>query len=43
MSGKISEENVRKILADIKHPAIDRTLLDLGIIKSIKTENKKTA
>jgi len=39
MSGKISEENVRKILADIKHPAIDRTLLDLGIIKSITTEN----
>lgn len=39
MSRKISEENVRKILADIKHPAIDRTLLDLGIIKSITIEN----
>jgi len=39
MSRKISEKNVRKILTDIKHPAIDRTLLDLGIIKSIKVEN----
>ncbi|WP_455277383.1 iron-sulfur cluster assembly protein [[Eubacterium] cellulosolvens] len=39
MSRKISEENVRKLLADIKHPAIDRTLLDLGIIKLITIEN----
>lgn len=39
MGGKILEEDVRKILAGIKHPAIDRTLLDLGIIKSITTEN----
>ncbi|MCK4397316.1 DUF59 domain-containing protein [candidate division WOR-3 bacterium] len=39
MRKKISEENVRKILADVKHPAIDRTLLELGIIKSITAEN----
>jgi len=39
MSKKISEENVRRILANIKHPAIDRTLLDLGIIKSITVES----
>jgi len=39
MSRKISEENVCKILADIKHPAIDRTVFNLWIIKSITTEN----
>jgi len=39
MSREISEEDVRKILADVKHPAIDRTLLDLGIIKSVTVEN----
>jgi metal-sulfur cluster biosynthetic enzyme len=39
MSKEISEEDVRSILADVKHPAIDRTLLDLGIIKSITVEN----
>ena len=39
MSGKILEEDVRKILVDVKHPAIDRTLLDLGIIKSTTVKN----
>ena len=39
MSGKILGEDIRKILADVKHPAIDRTLLDLGTIKSITVKN----
>lgn len=38
-SEKSLEENVHRILAEIKHPAINRTLLDLGIIKSITVEN----
>lgn len=34
----ISRDDVREILAGIKHPAIDRTLLDLGIIKAVEVE-----
>lgn len=34
-----SEDDVREILADVKHPAIDRTLLELGIIKPITVED----
>ncbi|GAH31136.1 unnamed protein product [marine sediment metagenome] len=41
MRKKISEENIRKILGDVKHPAIDRTLLELGIIKAINIESGK--
>ena len=37
----VSEENVRKAIAGVKHPAIDHTLLELGIIKTIKVENGK--
>jgi metal-sulfur cluster biosynthetic enzyme len=39
VSKEMSEEHVRRVLADVKHPAIDRTLLDLGIIRSIEVEN----
>jgi metal-sulfur cluster biosynthetic enzyme len=39
VSKEMSEEHVRRVLADVKHPAIDRTLLDLGIIRSIKVES----
>jgi metal-sulfur cluster biosynthetic enzyme len=38
MSNELSEEEVRKALASIKHPAIDRTLVDLGIAKDITVE-----
>lgn len=42
MMGKsISEEDIRKAIAGIKHPAIDHTLLELGIIKAINIENGK--
>ena len=42
MKGKtILEEDIRNAIVGIKHPAIDRTLLELGIIKSIATENDK--
>jgi metal-sulfur cluster biosynthetic enzyme len=32
------EEDVRNVVVEIKHPAIDRTLLDLGIVKDIAIE-----
>jgi ATP-binding protein involved in chromosome partitioning len=38
MAEELSEEEIRKALAPIKHPAIDRTLVDLGIVKDIKVE-----
>jgi metal-sulfur cluster biosynthetic enzyme len=37
----ISEENVRKEMAKIKHPAIDRTLIDLGMVKDITIQDNK--
>ena len=37
----ISEEDIRKAIGRVKHPAIDSTLLELGIIKSINIENDK--
>ena len=33
-----SVEDVRNMLKDVKHPSIDRTLLELGIIKEITVE-----
>ena len=41
MSNTISEQDVRKVLAWVKHPMIDRSLLDLGIIKDIHVESDK--
>lgn len=41
MEKNISEENVRKAMAQIKHPAIDRTLIDLGMVKDITIEGNK--
>ena len=35
----ISEENIRKAIAGVKHPAINYSLLELGIIKTIDIEN----
>ncbi|RZB29385.1 MAG: hypothetical protein AEth_01202 [Candidatus Argoarchaeum ethanivorans] len=37
MIEELSEENIRKILSVVMHPAIDRSLLDLGIIEKIIT------
>lgn len=41
MVENISEENVRRAIAQIKHPAIDRTLIDLGMVKDITIEGNK--
>ncbi|KPK75114.1 MAG: metal-sulfur cluster biosynthetic enzyme [candidate division Zixibacteria bacterium SM23_73] len=41
MAENMSEENVRKAMAQIMHPAIDRTLIDLGMVKDIAIEGNK--
>ncbi len=39
MNKKISKQEILEILKNIRHPAIDKTLLELGIIKSVNVEN----
>jgi len=39
MAKTISEEEIRKVLFEVKRFAIDRTLIDLGIIKDIALKN----
>jgi len=41
MVKNISEEEIRKAIAQVKHPAIDRTLFDLGIVKDVITKSNK--
>ena len=41
MTSDISEEKLREALAEVKHPAIDRSLVDLGIVKDITVENNR--
>lgn len=41
MAKNISEQEVRQTLSRIKHPAIDHTLIDLGILKDITIRNDK--
>lgn len=35
MVENISEKEIRKVISQVKHPAIDRTLVDLGIVKNL--------
>jgi metal-sulfur cluster biosynthetic enzyme len=39
----ISEEEVRQAVAEVMHPAIDRTLVELGMIKNITVRKNKVA
>jgi len=41
MAKEITAEDARKAIAEVKHPAIDRTLIDLGIVKEIKVNEGK--
>ena len=41
MTKKISAEDVRQVLAEVKHPAIDRSLIDLGILRDITIRKGK--
>ncbi len=38
---ELTEEAVRKVLEQVRHPAIDRTLHELGILKDIAVEDGK--
>ena len=40
MNKKVSEDTVRSLLSGVMHPAINKSLLDLGIIKEISVENE---
>lgn len=39
----ISGEDVRQAVAEVMHPAIDRTLVELGMIKTIPVRNNRVA
>jgi len=41
MTKEILEKDIRKALEQIEHPAINSTLIDLGIIKEISTKEDK--
>ena len=41
MAKNISEQEIRQVLSNVKHPVIDRTLIDLGILKDITIRNDK--
>lgn len=34
-----TEQEILKVISDVRHPAIDHSLLDLGIIKDIEIED----
>jgi len=40
---KMNEEKIKEVLAKVKHPAIDCSLIDLGIVKDIKVEENKVS
>ena len=37
----MTKEEVIEIISDVKHPAIDHSLLDLGIVKNVRVENNQ--
>ena len=41
MASSISEEDIRRAIERVKHPAIDRTLIDLGMVKDITIKGNK--
>jgi len=41
MAKSISEQEIRQALSEVKHSAIDHTLIDLGILKDITITNDK--
>lgn len=41
MASTVSENEIRQVIEQVKHPAIDRTLVELGIIKDKTFEGNK--
>ena len=41
MTNNISKEEIHQAVAKVRHPEIDRTLVELGIIKDITLEDDK--
>ena len=41
MAKSISEQDIREAIAQVKHPAINSTLIDLGIVKEITVKGDK--
>ena len=41
MAENISEKDILNLLAKVKHPAINRTLRELGIIKDVSIKDNK--
>jgi len=41
MTSTISEDDIRQAIEQVKHPAIDRTLVELGIVKDKTFEGNK--
>lgn len=41
MANNILEEEIRKVVDKVKHPVIDCTLVELGIIRGITVKDKK--
>ena len=41
MAENISEEEIRKVISQVMHPAIDCALVDLGIVKDLAVEGNK--
>jgi len=37
----MDEEKIREVLSEVKHPAIDCSLIELGIVKDIKLEGNE--
>ncbi len=37
----MTKEEVIEMISDVKHPAIDHSLLDLGIVKDVRVEDDK--
>ena len=37
----ITKEDVLKAIANVKHPAIDLSLLELGVVQTVEVENNK--
>jgi metal-sulfur cluster biosynthetic enzyme len=41
MTSFLSETEIRRVIEQVRHPAIDHTLMDLGMIKDVGIEGEK--